>query len=288
MVLSGAAEGFELLPRLCPRHVALIEPTFTEPAVVLRAAGIRVTHVILEQPWQLTDAPVVPDDADLVVIGNPTNPTSVLHPAQAILSLRRPGRLIVVDEAFADLTLDPRTDRREPETLASQSLPDVIVLRSITKTFALAGLRAGYFLAAPEVIARLSRGRRPWAVGTLGLTALTECLGPHGQQYCDRIAREVAAERTYFISALQAAGFAPCASPSAPFVLIRVPSAFRVKELLRHKGFSVRSAANFVGLDDDHMRLAVRDRRTAREFVDALDWAARQVADMTRTKGPNR
>ena len=87
---TDAAEGFELLARLAPRHIALIEPSFTEPERVLRAAGARVSRVMLDDPWTLTSARV-PDDADLVIVGNPTNPTSVLHPREQIL----PGRVDV-------------------------------------------------------------------------------------------------------------------------------------------------------------------------------------------------
>ncbi len=58
--------------------------------------------MLLPEPFVL-DASLIPRDADLVMIGNPTNPTSVLHPAATIASLAREGRYLVVDEAFADL-----------------------------------------------------------------------------------------------------------------------------------------------------------------------------------------
>ena len=100
-LLAGAAEGFALLANLRPTLAALIAPSFTEPEAALSAAGVELRHAVLAPPYDLADA-VVPDDADLVVVGNPTNPTSVLHPRDQILALRRPGRVVVVDEAFAD------------------------------------------------------------------------------------------------------------------------------------------------------------------------------------------
>ncbi|MBS2080197.1 hypothetical protein KCQ60_26125, partial [Mycobacterium tuberculosis] len=78
-----------------------IAPAFTEPEAALSAAGVPVHHVVLRPPFGLAGA-VVPEDADLVVVGNPTNPTSVLHGREEVLALRRPGRILVVDEAFAD------------------------------------------------------------------------------------------------------------------------------------------------------------------------------------------
>ncbi|MYR05143.1 threonine-phosphate decarboxylase [Gordonia sp. SID5947] len=270
LLLAGAAEGFELLPRLAPTHAALIQPSFTEPELALRSAGVPISDVVLPPPWELApDA--VPDSADLVVLGNPTNPTSVLHPVSAVDGLRKPGRLVVVDEAFADITLDVSTGAGEPASIAGTRADDVIVIRSVTKTFGLAGLRAGYLLAAPDIIAQLAVGRRPWPLGTLALTALTECLGPAGRRHARVQAEVVATERAEMVAQLTAAGIEVCAAPSASFVLTAMPNALEIKERLRDKGFAVRSAANFVGLDDRHIRLAVRDPQTTRSLITAID-----------------
>ena len=84
--LAGAAEGFALLPNLRPARAVIVAPSFTEPAVALTAAGVPVQHVVLEPPFGL-DGANVPDDADLVVVGNPTNPTSVLHAREQLLGV---------------------------------------------------------------------------------------------------------------------------------------------------------------------------------------------------------
>ena len=269
LLLDGAAEGFELLARLAPRHIALIEPSFTEPERVLRATGARLSRVMLDDPWTLTSARV-PDDADLVIVGNPTNPTSVLHPREQILALARPGRLLVVDEAFADLTRDAVTGEREPQTLADDLPEGVVVIRSVTKTFALAGLRVGYLLAAPDVIARLTAGRRHWPLGTLALTALAECLGPQGDRYAAALADRVAADRSQLLGLLDEAGVEVCAAPEAPYVLIRVPDGLGLKAALRERGFGVRSCANFTGLSPDHLRIAVRSAEESSALVAAM------------------
>ncbi|AZG43614.1 Rv2231c family pyridoxal phosphate-dependent protein CobC [Gordonia insulae] len=269
LLLAGAAEGFELLPRLAPRHAALIQPSFSEPELALRAAGVPITDVVLPPPWRLTPE-AVPDDADLVVLGNPTNPTSVLHPAAGVEGLRRPGRIVFVDEAFADITIDPLSGRHEPASLASAGYDDVVVIRSVTKTFGLAGLRAGYLLAHPDIVRRLSVGRRPWPLGTLALTALTECVGPAGQRYAQTQARQIAADRADMVAQLADAGIEVCVDPQASYVLIALPDAVGVKERLRERGFAVRSAANFVGLDSRHLRLAVREPATTRSVISAI------------------
>src|ERR1700754_2886818 len=79
LVLAGSAEGFALLPALRPRLAAVLHPGFTEPEAVLRAAGVPVVRVFTEAADGHRLRPeAVPDEADLVVLGNPTNPTSVL------------------------------------------------------------------------------------------------------------------------------------------------------------------------------------------------------------------
>ncbi|HJT92541.1 MAG TPA: hypothetical protein VJ777_11440, partial [Mycobacterium sp.] len=85
VLLAGAAEGFALLPNLRPRMAALIAPSFTEPEAALAAVGVPLAHVVLAPPFDL-DGAAVPDEADLVVVGNPTNPTSVLHTREQILA----------------------------------------------------------------------------------------------------------------------------------------------------------------------------------------------------------
>ncbi len=249
-LLTGTAEGFALLPNLRPRLAAVIAPSFTEPAVALRSAGVRVQHVALERPFGLAGVQV-PDDADLVVVGNPTNPTSVLHTREQILALRRPGRTVVVDEAFAD------SIPGEPESLADEPLPDVLVLRSLTKTWSLAGLRVGYALGAPDVLAGLTAQRAHWPVGTLQLTAIAACCAPDAVAEAAAGARRLAALRSEMVSGLRSAGVEPV-DGNAPFVLFTVPDAELVRKHLHTRGIAVRRCDTFVGLDGQYLRAAVR------------------------------
>ncbi len=248
--LAGVAEAFALLSNLRPQRAAIIAPAFTEPALALTAAGVPVHHVVLESPFGLAGA-AVPDDADLVVVGNPTNPTSVLHTRDQLLALRRPGRILVVDEAFAD------SIPGEPQSLAGDALPDVLVLRSLTKTWALAGLRVGYALACPEVLARLTAQRAHWPVGTLQLTAIAQCCGR--QAVADAAAGAVRLRR---LRAEMVAGLASVevevVDGHAPFVLFRTADAVRLRKSLHDRGIAVRRCDTFVGLDERYLRAAVR------------------------------
>jgi histidinol-phosphate aminotransferase len=217
---------------------------------VLKSAGVRVHHVVLDRPFGLAGVQI-PDDADLVVVGNPTNPTSVLHAREQVLALRRPGRIVVVDEAFADSVPG------EPESLADEPLPDVLVLRSLTKTWSLAGLRVGYALGAPEVLARLTAQRAHWPVGTLQLTAIAACCAPDAVAEAAAGARQLAALRGQMVSGLRSAGVEPI-DGCAPFVLFTVDDAELMRKHLHTKKIAVRRCDTFIGLDGRYLRAAVR------------------------------
>jgi histidinol-phosphate aminotransferase len=248
--LAGAAEGVALLANLRPRLAALIAPSFTEPEAVLAAAGVPLRHVVLPPPFHLADADV-PDEADLVVVGNPTNPTSVLHPRSQILALRRPGRIVVVDEAFADAFPG------ELESLAGDRLPDVVVLRSLTKTWSVPGLRAGYALGAPDVLARLTSQRAHWPLGTLQLEALAACCSPAAVAEAVEGSKRLVSMRAEMIAGLSAVG-ADVVDGAAPFVLFAVPDAELARKHLSTRAIAVRRCDTFVGLDDGYLRAAVR------------------------------
>jgi histidinol-phosphate aminotransferase len=263
LLTSGAAEAFVLLARaLRPRRPAVVHPQFTEPELALREAGIDVRQVILEPPF-VFDPAAVPADADLVVVGNPTNPTSVLHPRAALRDLRREGRVVVVDEAFADC------DPGEPQSLAGD--PDVVVVRSLTKTWGLAGVRAGYLLGPAEIVARLRRAQPHWPVNALALEACVACSAPEAVAEAARWARRLSVDRDDLaarLSALPGVDVVPGAAAS--FLLVRTPVA-GVWHPLRERGFAVRRGDTFPGLDDHWFRIAVRNRETSAAFARALE-----------------
>lgn len=250
LLLAGAAEGFAMLPRLKPRRAAVFAPGFTEPEAVLAHAGVPIDHVVLPPPFILGDA-TVPEEADLVVIGNPTNPTSVLHRRTDLLALRRLGRILVVDEAFMDAVPG------EPESLAAHGLPGLVVLRSLTKTWALAGLRAGYAVGDPEVLGRLAHGRAHWPLGTLQLEALIACNTPEAVALAGQDTQRLVDTRRQQTDALRGLGLT-VTEGSAPFLLVAVPDANLMRKHLEVKNIAVRRCDTFVGLGGDYLRVAVR------------------------------
>jgi histidinol-phosphate aminotransferase len=270
LLTAGAAEAFVLLARaLRVRRPVVVHPQFTEPEAALEDAGHLVGRVLLraEDGFRL-DPALVPDDADLVVVGNPTNPTSVLHPAEVLRGLARPGRVLVVDEAFMDAVPGER------ESLAGRTdVPGLVVLRSLTKTWGLAGLRIGYVVAAPDVVAELARAQPLWPVSAPALVAARACVSERGVREAADAARAVAADRAYLLrrlAGLASAGVTAVTPAEGPFLLLRVPGAAGVRRSLRAAGIAVRRGDTFPGLGDDWLRVAVRDRGTTDTLVGEL------------------
>lgn len=260
---AGAAEAFTLVARLRPwRRPVVVHPQFTEPHAALEQAGHSVTTVLCrEADGFALDPDAVPEDADLVVVGNPTNPTGVLHPAAAVRALRRRGRLVVVDEAFMDAVPG------EPESLADDRADGLLVIRSLTKHWSIPGIRAGYVVGDAAVVRELARTQTPWSLSSPAVAATVACTAPQALPEADARARLLTSWRQYLQDGLADAGV-PFVPSAAPFVLARPGEG--VHGLLRAHGVAARRADTFPGLDPSWIRLAVRPPETTRRFLDAL------------------
>lgn len=271
VVLAGAAEGFWLLPRaLRPRLAACVHPGFTEAEAALRDAGVEVRRV-LRRPgadWALA-GDEVPDAADLVVLGRPDNPTGVVDAEQRIAALCRPGRTVVVDEAFADFLPDADGMARRGD------LPGLVVLRSPTKLWGLAGLRVGYLLAPAPLAARLDAARQPWPVSAPALAALTATAGAEAER-AER-ARTVATRREHLLRALRAVDGVTAWDGAANFVLVRTPLP-DLRERLLADGIAVRRGGTFPGLDEHHVRVAVPEPAVADRLAGRIEARLAEVA----------
>ncbi|MDP9799848.1 histidinol-phosphate aminotransferase [Catenuloplanes nepalensis] len=275
LLTAGAAQGFVLLAQALrgARVPVVVHPQFTEPEAALRGAGHEVRRVVLTGDFDLAPDFALPPGADLVFIGNPTNPTSVLHPAERIAALAEPGRVLVVDEAFADSAHRPGLDR-EPESLAERrDLPGLVVVRSLTKTWGLAGLRVGYLLGPAELIDRCRAVQPLWPVSTPALAAAAACASPVAVATEREIAARLAGDRRYLVRRLrELPTVTVIGDPASAFVLVKVAGADKLRLALRENGFAVRRGDTFPGLGPDYVRVAVRDTATTDRFVAAVSY----------------
>ncbi|BBH16208.1 hypothetical protein Back2_04950 [Nocardioides baekrokdamisoli] len=273
---SGASEAFELLARVRPwQRSVVIHPGFTEPHAALVRAGREVTVVETDDDFRLRPERV-PADADLVIIGNPTNPTGVLHLAADIRSLAKSGRTVVVDEAFIDAIPGEPNSVSRPDgcRVSAWQTPGfggvggggIVVVRSLTKQWSIPGIRAGYVLADPEMITALADLQTPWSVSTPALAAMV-ALADAGDE-SDRRAADLTGWRDHLADELSQRGIR-VVDGRAPYVLAQVGAG--VHAALREQGIAVRRADTFPGLDDTWVRVAARPPAQTARLLAALD-----------------
>lgn len=264
LLTHGAAEAFWLVAQaLRPRLAACVHPSFTAPEAALRGAGVEVARVQRRREDFALDPDEVPEAADLVVIGRPDNPTGSHEELEVVARLARPGRTLVVDESFADFL--PAGD--DARGLADVGLPGVLCVRSLTKLWGLAGLRVGYVLGAPELLARLDAVRQPWPVSSPAIRAVALACAAEVERR--RRAEAVARDRDELLAGLAGLPLRVWASP-ANFLLLRGPRP-DLRERLLDQGLAVRRAETFPGLDAHYVRTAVSPDPLVRErLVEAL------------------
>ena len=205
------------------------------------------------------------------MIGNPTNPTSVLHPAGSSAGWSGPAGW-----SWSTRRSWTRCPGRA-ESMIGGAMPGLIVLRSLTKTWGLAGLRAGYAVGDERIIAGMRAQQPPWSVSTPGAggDGRLPVAGGTARSPIGRPPRSAGTARTCSID-WSTVGLPAAGSPQAPFVLVDTtpvrgnhPAGW-LRLALRDHGFAVRRGETFPGLDADWIRIAVRDQETTDRLSAAL------------------
>jgi threonine-phosphate decarboxylase len=275
VVANGSTELIYLLPRLLPGAKGLIiAPAFSEYAQALNRAGWQTDHLLLSSgdgfALSLEKlAKRLAEGFDLLFLCNPANPTGTLLPAtmiEEILRLsRRAGTFLVLDEAFMDFCEDASAKGLIAESGGG------IVLRSMTKFYAIPGLRLGYAVGHPDIIGRCVENLEPWSVNTPAQVAGVASLASDG--YRERTIGYVSVEREALARGLAGLpGLTPFPS-AANYLLVEMRNALTAAELrnrLLEKRILIRDCANFQGLDGRFFRVAVRSGEENRRLLVAL------------------
>ena len=204
-------------------------------------------------------------------ICNPHNPTGQLWSRASLAPLLQRFALVICDEAF--LPLVPNGEQQSLIPLVAQHA-NLVVIRSLTKLYGIAGLRLGYAVAAPDRLRRWAGWRDPWPVNGLAL-AMGERLLASPRQYrrwCGRVQRWTAREGAWMQRQLAALpGITPMPS-AANYLLIQADSSLvPVRETLeqRHRVL-LRDCRSFEGLGANWLRIGLQSRRNNRRIVRSL------------------
>jgi threonine-phosphate decarboxylase len=281
LVGNGSTQLIYLLcAALAPRISLIVGPAFSEYANALALAGAEIRQFTLgtDDSFQFSTQRFMAawdKDCDIVFLPTPNSATGQLisridieNIADAALARKC---FVVVDEAFIDFI-----EGESVKVLARQN-PYLIVLRSLTKYYALPGLRLGYLLAEASRVTQLAAYQEPWSVNGPALNVALACL--RDASFATRTERWLEQERMFLWERLTALeGFDPLPSRTN-FLLVKFDTkcgdALQLRSFLLRKKILIRACDSFAGLGTDYFRIAVRRRKDNRRLITALEeWTA--------------
>jgi threonine-phosphate decarboxylase len=205
----------------------------------------------------------------IVFICNPNNPTGELlskkNMEQIVKIAEKKSTLIFVDETFIELV--PDSNPSLVKTI--KKYENLFILRSFTKSFGLAGLRIGYGLGSKKIIETLQRIKIPWNVNYIAQSAASAALCY--SNFLDKSRQNIKKESSFLMNSLSNLEWMSCFISSTNFILIKtkINSKILQKKLLK-KNILIRDCSTFCGLDENYVRIAVKNRKENQILIKAL------------------
>ena len=281
VVGSGVASLiFAIAHAVLPKRVLILEPAFGEYARACTAVNAEVTASLLNEEDGFTpqfaslEQFVKERRCDLVILNSPHNPTGNIYPRNALLSLidvaEAHDTIVLLDEAFIDYASQEGLVSLAPTKL------HLIVLRSVTKFYAMPALRIGYAVCNATLAATVRRQIDPWSVSTIALEA--GCAALKQDEFGAESLRVNARARQEFADALRGVGVHVFPS-AANFLLAKLPKASgkALQHWLEPERILIRRCESFHGLDDRFVRLAVRTSDDNMRLVSLIEQWLKEV-----------
>lgn len=272
---NGSTEFIHLLPSLLkPASALIVEPAFSEYRKALRNNGCRADSFILKEETRFSIdtgrlKKRVSKGYDLLYIANPANPTGAVTGKEGIIEVarfcERLGATLIVDEAFVDFCED-RSIKKE-----AVRLRNVVVLRSMTKFFSMAGLRLGYIIAHRDTVRKFAKRVPPWSVNTLAGAAVESI---RDGRYIRKVHRWLDREKDFVSRGLGSIKGVRVFDSAANFFMVKIMdkslTAPELKSILFEKGILIRDLSAFRGLGPGYFRIAIKTRRENEILIRAL------------------
>ena len=272
IVGNGSTEILYLLPRVLPFGPVVIPvPSYIDYTSVVRLSGLSLKTIPLKEENafkpDIDDIDALLAENGVVFLGQPNNPTGILYEASAlrVLARKHPSAIFIVDEAFADFV-------ENMDSLTRDRPPNVVVLLSLTKIFAIPGIRLGCAVADVEIIRRLKAMQPPWSVNAIAQMVGERAL--QDREYLEKSRSHVTVQRTRQVERLRRMGCFTVYPGAANFLLLRIDrtgmdAAFIAAKLLAD-GIAIRRCQNFEGLGDRFFRIAVRTEEENMKLLTSL------------------
>lgn len=262
---NGAAEViFNIARALKPRKALLPAPTFSEYEEAITSVNGEIEYYKLKEAnnFKLDNGFInrIKDDIDIIFICNPNNPTGVLTTKEFIIEVLKKAvttnTVVVVDESFLDFV------KQNEIYLSNKLLNDyknIIIVKSLTKFFAIPGARIGYGLCSNnEIINEISKVTVPWSVNIMSSDGVIQ--GLKEKDYIEKSIEYVKNEKEYLYSALKEIKSLKVFEPSVNFIMFKLLIDLDLKNELIKRKILIRSCDNYIGLSSSFYRIAVRTR----------------------------
>lgn len=269
---NGAAELITLLANyLRKKRIAIVQPTFVEYEKMCTAFQCEIEHIILqENAWEdLSAVFQMIKKVDAIFICNPNNPTGVRYNDEQLLELitqcEEEECLLIIDEAFYDFA--PTYESYAKFTVDYEY---VVVLRSLTKMYSIAGLRLGYALASSQVIQKLKEIQPYWNVNALALEAGLHCI--QNESFAAKTRSYIKEERIRLQQKLRMLGYV-VSNSIVNYLLVRDEHLDKQTDLIRYllkEGIVPRHTENFRGLNGRWLRFAVKRKDENEQLIQTL------------------
>lgn len=272
---NGATELIYNFVRAFVRNQVVIPyPTFCEYELASRKMGARIKHVPLKR-WKLDEDRILEKtkNSDAIFLCNPNNPTGLYSYDLIERLVKKIDRSIkiLIDESFIEFV----DERKHPKTFIDMinDFQNVVVLRSLTKSFGLAGLRLGYCVSHPSIGKKISHNKITWNIN--GLAQMAGVTALENLSHIRRARKIIKTEREFMYSSInnKLSSFSAIES-DVNFYLIRLHNG-RSKQirdsLLKKNGILVRDCSDFRGMNDKYIRVAVRTRSENLALLDSLE-----------------
>ncbi|MDE1763175.1 MAG: threonine-phosphate decarboxylase [Thaumarchaeota archaeon] len=245
-------------------------PVFGEYESAARLHGAKVSHFeTMNLNYDIDGFLKAIPKNHCTFVCNPNNPTGVLVSQKNMLKIldvsRASSALVFVDECFIELASNPR----ESIVPKLRKYDNLFILRSMTKSFGLAGLRVGYGLGSKKMVEILNRIKIPWNVSGIAQEAATKALS--SMSHLEKTRRLVEKERKFLKNSISKINGFQCYDSDANFVLIKSrKNSKQLQKKLLKKNILVRDCSSFRGLDDRFIRIAVRTHGENQKLVREL------------------
>ncbi|WP_042160701.1 threonine-phosphate decarboxylase CobD [Paenibacillus gorillae] len=288
LIGNGAAELIDLVVRYHnPVITGLVCPSFTEYGDAVHKIGGGTVSIPLadSDQFELTESALEHSQAaDFFMLGSPNNPTGKLVRPDLIRMLLRRGATVVVDEAFMDFVPEENKYSLLHEAAENERL---FVIRSMTKFYAIPGIRLGYMVGEPVKIAGLRELQVPWSVNSLaqliGEAVLDET------EFAARTIGWLQEESRWFVDQLRDNGLEVFPG-AANYVLVRLPekqglTAAALQKEMGNRGILIRDASHFTGLNKQYCRFAIKLRSQNEQLLEQLEQAMNTLHTRSTEEG---